>query len=78
MPRIEPPPRVEFDMDGAAQWLKCMDRRKADFLCTIEWSWSPVNERMESYYLQQGRTHWILWLKHYDNNWGKWEKPIAT
>ena len=78
MPRIEPPPRVEFDMDGAAQWLKCMDRRKADFLCTIEWSWSPVNERMESYYLQQGRTYWILWLKHYDNNWGKWEKPIAT
>jgi hypothetical protein len=77
MPRIEPPPRVEFDLEGSAQWLKRMDSRKAELLCTIEWSWSPVNERMESYYLQRGRTHWILWIKRYDDNWGKWEKPIA-
>jgi hypothetical protein len=27
--------------------------------------------------LQRGRTHWILWLKRFDDNWGKWEKPIA-
>jgi hypothetical protein len=77
MPRIEPPPRVEFDMDGSARWLKRMNRQKADLLCTIEWSWSPVHERMESYYLQRGRTHWILSLKRFDDNWGKWEKPIA-
>src|SRR5262245_4797045 len=48
MPRIEPSPRVEFDMDSSERWLKRMDRRKAEFLCTIEWSWSPANERMES------------------------------
>ena len=77
MPRIEPSPRVEFDMDSSERWLKRMDRRKAEFLCTIEWSWSPANERMESYYLQRSRTHWVLWLKRYDDNWGKWEKPIA-
>jgi hypothetical protein len=77
MPRIEPPPQVEFDMEGSAGWLKNMDRRKAEFICTIEWSWSPVNDRMESYYLQPARTHWMLWLKRYDDNWGKWEKPIA-
>jgi hypothetical protein len=77
MPRIDPPPQVEFDMEGSAGWLKNMDRRKAEFICTIEWSWSPVNDRMESYYLQPARTHWMLWLKRYDDNWGKWEKPIA-
>jgi hypothetical protein len=27
--------------------------------------------------LQRGRTHWILWLKRYDDNWGRWEEPIA-
>jgi hypothetical protein len=64
-------------MDGSAGWLKRMDRQKADLLCTIEWSWSPVNERMESYYLQRSRTHWVLWQKQYDDNWGKWEKPVA-
>ena len=31
-----------------------------------------------SYYLQRGRAHWILWLKIYDDNWGKWETPFVT
>jgi hypothetical protein len=77
MPKIEPPPKIEFDMDGSARWLKRMDPGRAEFLCTIEWSETPVNERMESYYLQQSRTHWILWIRQYDDNWGKWEKPLA-
>ena len=77
MPKIEAASRREFDLDGSAGWLKCMDRRKAKFLCTIEWSWSPAHERMDSYYLQRDRTHWILWLRSYDDNWMKWEKPIA-
>jgi hypothetical protein len=80
MPRIEAPPRVEFDLDGSAQWLKRMAApfsRKCEFICTLEWSWAPVNQRMESYYLQRARTHWVLWRKRYDDNWGRWEKPIA-
>jgi hypothetical protein len=77
MPKIEPTPRIEFDLDGSEQWLKHM-RQTAEFICTIEWSWSPLNERKESYYLQRGRTHWILWLKRYDDNWGKWEKPVVV
>ncbi len=32
---------------------------------------------MDSYYLQLGQAHWVLWLKRFDDNWGKWEKPIA-
>jgi hypothetical protein len=80
MPRIEPPPRVEFDLDGSAQWLKRMAppfSRRCEFLCTVEWSWTPFNQRMESYYLQRARTHWVLWRKMYDDNWGRWEKPVA-
>jgi len=51
--------------------------KTAEFICTIEWTWSHFNQRMESYDLQRGRTHWIFWLKRYDHIWGKWEKPIA-
>ena len=71
MPRIEPPPRVEIDGDGSEQWLKRMDPRRANFLCTLEGS------TKYSYYLQLGRAHWILWLKMYDDNWGNWETPIV-
>src|SRR5262245_33990369 len=53
MPRIEPPPRVELDRDGSARWLKRMNWRKTSFVCTFEWKWSEVSERMESYYLQR-------------------------
>src|SRR5262245_38389485 len=55
MPRIEPPPRVEFDLDGSAQWLKRMAppfTPKCEFICTLEWSWT----RKESYLLRLKRT----------------------
>jgi hypothetical protein len=77
MPKIDPPPSVEFDMHSSAQWLKHMDPRNAVFLCKAEWSEAPHHERMESYYLQQGGTHWNLWIEQYDDNWGKWEKPFV-
>ena len=76
MPRVESPPRIEFDMEGSALFAKSMGRATR-FLCKIEWSWSPVNERMESYYLQRGRSCWILWKKQYDDNYGRWQKPTA-
>jgi hypothetical protein len=48
------------------------------FLCTLQWSWSPVNERRESYYLQRTPDHWILWLKQYDDNYEECGKPSAV
>jgi hypothetical protein len=76
MPRGEPPPRVEFDLAGSSAFAKRMGRTNS-FVCTIEWSWSPANERMESYYLERGRSHWILWQKQYDDNHGCWRHPTA-
>jgi hypothetical protein len=74
--KINPAPIVEFDLNRSAGWLKRM-RKTAVFLCTIEWRWSLYNNRMESYFLQRSRWHWILWEKYYDDNWGRWEKPFA-
>jgi hypothetical protein len=76
MSKIVPAPFVEIDLDGSARWLNRMDKA-AEFLCTIEWSWSPAHGRIEAYYLHRGRTHWILWVKGPDA-WGRREKPIAT
>jgi hypothetical protein len=77
MPKIGPAQRIEFDFEGSASLAKHMDRRTTSFLCTIEWSWSPANYRMESYYLQRRRTHWVLWLKHHGDVEEWYPKPIA-
>jgi hypothetical protein len=77
MPKIEPTPHIEVDFAGSLGFSKHMDWRTTSFLCKLEWSWSPMNERMESYYLQRRRKHWVLWIKRYDDNWQKWDAPIA-
>ena len=40
-------------------------KRRSVRLCTLEWHWSPANDRMEAYYLHRSRTHWMLWLRVY-------------
>jgi hypothetical protein len=77
MPKIEPAQRIEFDLEGSASLAKHMDRRTTSFLCTIEWSWSPAHNRMESYYLQRRRTHWILWAKHHGDVEEYYPNPTA-
>jgi len=77
MPKIDPAPHIEFDLEGSVGFAKHMDRRTTSFLCTIEWSWSPAHERTESYYLQRRRTHWILWQKRLGDAEEWWKKPIA-
>jgi hypothetical protein len=77
MTKVEPAQRIEFDFEGSASLAKYMDRRTTSFLCTIEWSWSPANNRMQSYYLQRRRTHWVLWVKHHGDVEEWLSKPIA-
>jgi hypothetical protein len=77
MPKIESAQQIEFDVDQSAKFAKRMNWRNTSFLCAVEWSWSPVNERMESYYLQRRHKHWILWIRSYDDNYGRWERPTA-
>jgi len=52
--------------------------RNAEYLGQVEWAWSPMNNRIDAYYLSRGRSHWMLWLYYYDDNWGKWEwQPVG-
>ena len=38
---------------------------------------STINACLGAYYLSsnRARTHWILWLRSYDDNWGRWAEP---
>ncbi|WP_394730736.1 hypothetical protein [Altererythrobacter sp. GH1-8] len=43
-----------------------------DYICQVEWAWSPFHSRLDAYYLSKGRSHWMLWSYWYDDNWGRW------
>ena len=37
-----------------------------------------MNARISAYYLSTNRerTHWFLWLRQYDDNWGRWDESV--
>ena len=47
--------------------------RNPEYLGQVEWAWSRMNNRVDAYYISRGRSHWMLWLYSYDDNWGKWD-----
>lgn len=53
--------------------------RTARYLGQVEWAWSPMNMRIDAYYLSMDRPHrrWVLWGKPYDDNWGQWDAPTS-
>jgi hypothetical protein len=46
----------------------------------VEWSWSPMHSRLDAYYLSldRSRTRWLLWLRPFDDNWGRWERASVV
>lgn len=46
--------------------------RNMTYLAQVEWAWSPMNNRLDAYYLHKGRTHWSLWSRYWDDNWNQW------
>jgi hypothetical protein len=46
--------------------------RNMTYLAQVEWAWSPINNRIDAYYLHKGRTHWSLWSRYWDDNWSQW------
>ena len=52
--------------------------RSPVYLGQVEWAWSPMHNRLDAYYLHRGRKHWLMWIRYFDDNWGKWEwSPVA-
>jgi len=51
--------------------------RSARYVGQVEWASSPMNMRIDAYYLSMcsRHRHWVLWLKGYDDNWSEWMAP---
>lgn len=43
-----------------------------ELIVHCEWAWSPMHSRIAAWYLDRSRTHWALWIRHHDDNWGTW------
>lgn len=46
--------------------------RNGEFLCNVEWAWSPAHNRVDAYYLNLRRRHWLLWIGSQDFNTPDW------
>jgi len=54
--------------------------RGAYFLGQVEWSWSPMHSRINSFHVSQSacRRHWVLWVGYYDDNYSCWVRGAST
>ena len=46
--------------------------RDIDFLCSVEWAWSPAHGRIDNYYVNQKPRYWVLWNNWMDDNDYEW------
>lgn len=46
-------------------------RGELDFMCTVEWSWSPYHQRIDSYFLGLTDTEVELWSQYNDESTGQ-------
>ena len=75
---VDLPERPEpFDCKGGyldypSGWAPKNHPRSPIYLCQVEWAWSPMHNRIDAYHLHRGKTHWSLWSRYWDDNWGRW------
>lgn len=76
MPVLDPMPSI-IPADKDIKTAKKMSRN-ADYICQLEWAWGPMHSAINAFYLTRGRYGWVLWLKYFDDNYGRWDEPIAV
>src|SRR5262245_43282825 len=66
--------------EPAADVLPNSMPRGARYVGQVEWAWSPMNMRIDAYYLSMcsRHRHWLLWVKAYDDNWSQWSQPYVA
>ena len=43
------------------------------YLGALEWSWSPMHSRMDSYYLSYDKDHWMIFMHLLEDGSSSWE-----
>ena len=68
-----------IDGIGPKKYLKGTPR-KLNFVCSVEWAWSPMNNRIANYYINPKPWGWALWdnrLDDHDVPWSWWWDFLA-
>ena len=76
------------DLDVLIQWKNPIPYRhypkgtprKLIFVCSVEWAWSPMNNRIANYYINPKPWGWALWdnrLDDHDVPWSWWWNFMA-
>jgi len=77
---VEFPPRPK-NFYGRVDWIDPLlgknrpsrKPNKAYYLGTVSWAWSPMNNRIDAYYLTFRNSYWMLWVRDCDAIW--WNTP---
>ena len=47
--------------------------RSVKLICSVEWAWSPMHNRIDNYYLGRRSNRWFLWNNWVNDNEIPWE-----
>mgnify|MGYP005678792851 FL=1 len=64
-------PKIQQDEPLSPQPISAAPRKRI-YLFSAEWAWSPVNNRLNSYYLSSNSKGWLLWNNYIDDGAVKW------
>jgi hypothetical protein len=64
---------LDFEAKHTLRGIPQKPTKKSIYLCQAEWAWSPMNNRIESFYIHEGPAHWLFWFGHFfDEDPGEW------
>lgn len=65
---------VDWDARGLPEQARLRGSpRSATYLFQAEWAWSPMNNRLSSFYLHRGRRYWSLFDRVFDEDQMGWQ-----
>ena len=72
-------PLIHNKLKPKIDWLNPLKKRrpkgsprKLSFLCSVEWAWSPMHNRIDNYYLNPRRAGWLLWINRLNDHTVPW------
>jgi hypothetical protein len=59
---------MNYEQEHSLAGIPKKPTKKSIPLAQVEWSWSPMHSRVDSYELHKGKEHWLLWCGGPDDN----------
>ena len=54
--------------------------RRADSIAQVEWAWSSMHNRIDSYHISMdsNRSRWVLWHSYFDDSGYRWRWELVS